>query len=402
MQNRRFSKLISLCTAFALLIVTAVAFLSDFAGKVNGADPIINDATVQAYEQRLREIAREQDALKATLAKARTNEASAKEIKAQLDRQISLSIDKIEYTNKLLDELSANIEKKNDEIAEKTADIDEQYENLKTLLRITYEEGDVSYLELIMGAESLYDFLVRTERVSSIISYNTRTMKQYQEEKATLEDEKNALDSLMASQAAYKISLEEEEEELRKQYSENETYLAGIQWSEAKYQQQILENQKLEQQLDKELEAYIKEQQAKLNAAYYGGEFIWPVDAAKWKYISSPFGWRDLWGVRDFHLGIDIPCSTGSSVWASNGGTVIQATYHYSYGYYVVIDHGGGLSTLYAHNSKLLVSVGQKVEQKQVIALAGSTGNSSGPHCHFEVRKNGERQQPLDYVTQPK
>ena len=401
MHNRRFRHLISFFTAFTLLIVTASAVLPKFIDNVS-ADAIINDATVQKYEAELAKIAKEQEALKASLAAAKKNEASAMEIKEQLDKQIILSNDKIEYTNKLLLELENNITTKNEEITAKTAEIEEQYENLKMLLRMTYEEGDVNYLELILGAESLYDFLVRTERVSSIVSYNTRTMSQYQTEKAALETEKANLDTLLESQAAYKTSLEAEEAELKKQYEENEQYLSSIKWSESKYQAEILENQKREQQLDKELEAYIKEQQAKLNAAYYGGEFIWPVDATKWKRISSQFGWRDLYGVKDFHLGIDIPCYTGESVWASNGGTVIQATWHYSYGYYVVIDHGGGLSTLYAHNSKLLVSVGQKVTQKQVIALAGNTGNSYGSHCHFEVRLNGERQQPLDYVTQPK
>ena len=157
------------------------------------------------------------------------------------------------------------------------------------------------------------------------------------------------------------------------------------------------ELEELNRQLEEEL-ALLAQQ----NAVYVGGEFIWPLDATKYKRISSYYGWRDLWGTPDFHLGIDIPCNYAADVFASNGGKVIKATSHYSYGNYIIIDHGGGMTTLYAHNSKLLVQVGDIVKQGQVIAKAGSTGNSSGNHCHFEVRIDGKTTQPLDYVTQPK
>ena len=401
MHNKIFKRLISFFAVFALISVLFVGLAPKFVDDTAAASAI-NDATVQKYEAELAKIAAEQKALQASLNTAKKNEANAEAVKTQLDRDIALSQEKIQLTTALIAELESNILEKNDQISAKSADIDEQYENLKTLLRLAYEEGDASYLDLILGSENFHDFLVRTERISSIVSYNTRSMKQYQEDKAALEEEKAALDALYASQVEYKASLETEEKELKAKYEENEKYLSSIKWTEEKYKAQILENQKKEQALDAELEAYIKEQQAKNNAKYYGGEFIWPVDATKWKRISSQFGWRDLYGVKDFHLGIDIPCYTGESVWASNGGTVIVATYHWSYGNYVVIDHGGGLSTLYAHNSKLLVKVGDKVTQKQVIALAGNTGNSYGSHCHFEVRLNGERQQPLNYVKQPK
>ena len=106
-------------------------------------------------------------------------------------------------------------------------------------------------------------------------------------------------------------------------------------------------------------------------------------------------------GFEVIDLGIDIPGAYGTPIYASNGGTVIVATYHYSYGNYVVIDHGGGYSTLYGHNSSLCVRVGDRVEQGDVIAKMGSTGSSTGNHCHFEVRINGKTQQPLNYVRRP-
>ncbi len=124
------------------------------------------------------------------------------------------------------------------------------------------------------------------------------------------------------------------------------------------------------------------------------GYFLWPVRGT----ITSSFGGRNLWGRYDFHLGIDIACPTGTSIKAADGGTVITSGWSGSYGYLVAIRHDNGYVTYYAHNSSLLVSVGQKVYQGQVIARAGMTGNASGPHCHFEVRINGTSVNPRNYL----
>ncbi|MBQ3125703.1 MAG: peptidoglycan DD-metalloendopeptidase family protein, partial [Clostridia bacterium] len=198
-----------------------------------------------------------------------------------------------------------------------------------------------------------------------------------------------------------KTRLEETKAELDKQQSDNQSYLASLSTTiaaDSAAQQKLTAE---ENKVNEEMEAYIRELQAKANAAYVGGEFRWPVDVS-WKRISSYFGWRVLWGVNDYHRGIDIPANAWSNIYASNGGTVIKAEYHWSYGNYVIIDHGGGKSTLYAHANQLNVKVGQKVNQGDIIAKVGTTGNSSGNHLHFEVRLNGECKNPLDYVTQPK
>ncbi|MCI8916187.1 MAG: peptidoglycan DD-metalloendopeptidase family protein [Oscillospiraceae bacterium] len=124
------------------------------------------------------------------------------------------------------------------------------------------------------------------------------------------------------------------------------------------------------------------------------GYFIWPVRGT----ITSNFGGRNLWGSYDFHLGLDIACRTGTAIKAADGGTVIKSGWSGSYGYLVAIRHDNGYVTYYAHNSQLLVSVGQKVYQGQIIARSGATGNVSGPHCHFEVRINGTSVNPRNYL----
>ena len=124
--------------------------------------------------------------------------------------------------------------------------------------------------------------------------------------------------------------------------------------------------------------------------------FIYPNSG----YISSYYGGRlhPIENVYKVHTGIDFAGGFRSDIVASKGGTVVAATYHYSYGNYVIIDHGNGIETLYAHADELKVSVGQQVSQGQVIALVGSTGNSTGPHLHFEVRVNGQHTDPLNYI----
>lgn len=126
--------------------------------------------------------------------------------------------------------------------------------------------------------------------------------------------------------------------------------------------------------------------------------YIWPVSGG---YVSSGFGARSApkKGASTYHKGIDIACSVGTAVMASNGGTVSSAGWQSGYGYVVYIDHGNGVQTRYGHLSKILVSVGEHVSQGERIALSGNTGNSTGPHCHFEIRINGEAVNPLNYLN---
>ena len=138
-----------------------------------------------------------------------------------------------------------------------------------------------------------------------------------------------------------------------------------------------------------------------------GGKLGWPVNKSI-KYISSYYGWRSYYyrgrKVTDFHMGIDIPAAVGTDIYAAEGGTVVLSQWHYSYGNYMIVDHGGGVSTLYAHCSKLLKKVGAKVSKGDHIAEMGSTGSSTGSHLHFEVRVNGKHTNPLSggWIVQPK
>ena len=161
------------------------------------------------------------------------------------------------------------------------------------------------------------------------------------------------------------------------------------------------ENLELEKQLDAELERYLKELAEKNKSNYVGGVMGWPLPIDVNYYVSSEQGWRKLWGMDDYHLGIDLACAMNTDIYAANAGEIVTSTYHNSYGNYVVIDHGGGKATLYAHMNQRLVNVGDKVEKGQLIGKVGTTGSSSGYHLHFEVRENGEVQNPRNYINLP-
>ena len=127
----------------------------------------------------------------------------------------------------------------------------------------------------------------------------------------------------------------------------------------------------------------------------------WPLQAGAYYYVSSEQGWRNLWGTQDYHLGIDLACYNGTHILAFNAGTVLKSEYHWSYGNYVLIDHGGGISTLYAHMSQNTVQVGQYVQAGQLVGYCGLTGSTSGYHLHFEVREDGTVVNPRNYLVFP-
>ena len=359
------------------------------------------DATVQAMEQKIKDIQKKKKETLSMLNSIKSNQAKAKEYKGYIDQQINLTTEEIETINTLIAELDNQINEKTGQIGTASANIDNQYDNFKQIMRLTDEEGSISYIEMVLGAKDFYDFLSRVERVTSLMEYCSKLLEEYRQNKIDLETAKAGLETAKAAQVEYMGELEARQAELDTLQNENESYLKSLQSDMTSYQKTYNEYVKQESELDAQLEKYLKELQAKENSQYVGGEFRWPLPL-NWKSISSPYGYRTLFGVREFHRGIDIPASKNTYIYASNGGKVVTATFHNSYGNYVVIDHGGGKSTLYAHANKLNCKVGDIVKQGDVIAYVGTTGHSTGNHLHFEVRISGSAKNPLDYVARPK
>ena len=300
-----------------------------------------------------------------------------------------------EYEN-LLNEIN-ELEKILEEVEQALKEAEENYENqvnqFKAHLSAMYKNSNETILDIILESKNIIDLLERIELISLLskrdkqiidqlktakedVEYKRRT---YLEQKAELQEaireKKNRLELLKASRASVESQLQETQRKI-----------------------EILEKQ------EKELLAKSEEisnliKTLSTRKKYVEGQMIWPLPSST--RITSTFGTRRhpiLRYIRT-HTGIDIAASSGSNIVAANKGTVIVAGWQGSYGNAVIIDHGGGISTLYGHCSKLLVKVGQEVEAGEIIAKVGSTGLSTGPHLHFEVRVNGEPQDPLKYVS---
>ncbi len=354
------------------------------------------DATVQKYEDQLAALEEQQKDLQNKINSAQSSANSASSQKNYLDNLIYTTNQKISTAELLITELDAQIEEASASIEETEKLIAQTQQNFLERMRIAHEDGDVSYIELILGSQSITDLLTKVEQVNAMLEYDKTLKANYNAQREDLLNQKARLEESKKLQEETKKALEADKEENQKladqaakdaenafnQIKENEAELQKLKEAEA--------------QIDKELEEYLKKLAAQNSTGgnTATGDYIRPVSGG---WISCTYGGSDPLGRP--HYAYDIAIAYGTPIMATNGGTVAVAAWHYSYGYYVVINHGNGLSSLYAHCSSLYVSVGQNVEKGQTIAAVGSTGFSTGNHLHFEIRENGVKVNPAKYVN---
>ena len=376
-----------------LLVLSSVAAFVP-AASVSAASKYGSDSKVQSIQDQINKVSSNLKNIQSSITSASRSVANALEYKSQLDSELTLMIQKIDLQNEYIEALKSNITDKEAEISDKQSEYEKNYEIFKERLRVTHEDGDASYIAMLLGAESLADFLSRVDRVGAMLEYDARIMQELQETKSDLTEERSDLEEAKAEQEKVMEDLEKEKDELEKKRKDNETYINQLNSQIRNNQAQKDALQAQIDKLDAEMEERIKqleEEEKKKNSKYVGGVMLWPVPT-KYTTITSECGWRTspITGKQEFHNGTDIPVPYGTDIYAANDGTVVTATSHWSYGNYVMIDHGGGIYTLYAHTSKLCVKVGEKVKRGDVTAKAGSAGQSTGTHCHFGIRENGE------------
>lgn len=311
----------------------------------------------------------------------------------QLEREIDIIQTEIYAIDDIVAQIDEEIAVKEEEIAKIQTDIDAQDERFKETLRAMDETSTTSYIDLIFSSENFSELLINIETINeitehdmSIIDEMTRLKTEAEEAKAEIEERKN------------------EQEEARKYASERQSQL----------EVKLKEKEKLAKSLEKDIEKYkqvyeeARRQEEALKSSlkysssssqYLGsGKFCWP--APSYTRISSPYGYRihPIYNTKKFHSGVDLAAPGGSNILAAETGKVISAGWNGGYGNCLVVDHGGGVSTLYAHASKLCVSKGDYVTKGQVIAKVGTTGNSTGNHLHFEVLIGGKTTDPMAYI----
>jgi len=291
----------------------------------------------------------------------------------------------VEELNKLEEEL-AKIE---ESIRQAEKDLEEKTEQVKIRLRVMYESSKSSILYSLINSKSLTDFFEKIELISFIAKKDSEMIEELKFMKADVEYMRQLKAQEIEGVENKKVETRERLDNLTASRAEIEQRLNQRLQDLKRIEQ--LEDQLLEEsrKADKEIAALLS------NNPYVGGSMVWP---APGNYrVTSQYGMRfhPILKVNRMHSGIDIDADTGDDIVAANDGTVILSGTTSGYGKRIVIDHGGGISTLYAHCSKLLVSVGDKVKAGQVIAKVGSTGLSTGPHLHFEVRENDKTVDPL-------
>lgn len=415
---KKMKKLLSVVLAAATVAAGAAFAVS--AAKTS-ASQFADNKDVIAYQQSIKDLEAKQKELKDKLKDVQSDRYSAQQQSAYYYELILSTEKKIETAQNLLDALTVQIGEKENaiaekevEITEKTAEVNVTREKFLLMIRAQYESENTDALSVVIGADDMSDLLSRVENAANLLSYNSKLLEKFKTEKQQLEDMKRVLESAKtelestkAEQETYAEELLKEQSALEEQKGDSDRYIASLRKTEAQITAEYEAARKAEDEENARLENLLKQLAKASQSEYVGGKFIWPCDLSV-KRISSTYGYRTyyIYGkkVTDFHRGIDIPSAVGTDIYAAQTGKVVVAERHSSYGNYIVVDHGGGISTLYAHCSKLLVKVGDTVKQGDHIAEMGATGNVTGPHLHFEVRVDGKIQDPIanGWVVQPK
>ncbi|MDR1247501.1 MAG: peptidoglycan DD-metalloendopeptidase family protein [Clostridiales Family XIII bacterium] len=278
-------------------------------------------------------------------------------------------------------------------LAEAEAEISVQNGDINNRLRAMYMNGETGMLDIILSSANISEFMSAADMVQKIYESDVQLLESMESRYAEIDAQKKELEALRQQLVSKQTARVNKQNEI--EADKNTVALARIEVSE--------ENKKLSQMLDdlnEEANRLTAEILRKMSSQeFIGGALLWPVPGHY--NITSHFGNRvhPILRVPKMHTGMDISCPKNTPIVAANGGTVIMAAWNNSYGNVVIIDHGGKIVTLYAHNTSLAVAEGDIVSQGQTIAYAGMTGSATGNHCHFEVRVNGEYLDPELWVS---
>ena len=314
----------------------------------------------------------------------------------KLDEKIADSEQKMEELNSEISTLQTSI----DEIKAQLEVAKKKYEEQKNIMEkrliAIYESGETKYIDVLLKSKDISEFLSNYYLINEITSVDKELLNEVEAQKKTIDLAKQKLEKNQEKLTTDLQNQTKTSTVLENTKTLREKYISRLSDEEKAKQAQIDEMTKQYDEVNKQILELAKQG---LDTEYIGGVLAWPVPG--YTKISSNYGMRvhPITGQYKLHTGVDISAPMGANFVAANDGIVTKAGYNTAYGNMVIIDHGGGISTLYAHGSEILVTVGQTVKRNDPILKVGSTGYSTGPHAHFEVRINGVVTNPIEYIT---
>ena len=314
----------------------------------------------------------------------------------KLDEKISESEQELNDLNTQITDLQSSIDEVEANLQTAQASYDSQKTLLDNYLIEVQESSDVEYLDVLLSSKNISEFLSSYFLISELASYEMDLLDDMQAKKDEIELSKTKLEQDKEQLAIIKANQTKTATILENTKTVRENFISKLSDQEKEIQAQIDEYNTRFEEINKEI---LELAQGSIASEYIGGELAWPVPG--YTRITSKYGMRThpITGVYKLHTGVDIGAPMGANFIAANDGIVTKASYNGAYGNMVIIDHGGGVSTLYAHGSEILVEVGQTVKRGDPVLKVGSTGYSTGAHAHFEVRLNGVVTDPMPYIT---
>ena len=388
-----------------ILIIFIIQYFCTFVFAENSVNNQITNEIINKIPEELNEQKQEvEEKIKDTNIKLEyvQDELSATMLDVQDidDKVLNYEKDIKELGNKM-----ANLQTSIDEASNKLAIALQNYEEKKNLLinRLVamYEAGDTVYLDVLLNSKDITDFISRYYIIEEITEYDSFLLNQVKKEKENIETTKQKLENEQAEIKIVKAKSEQTSIVLNNMKTLRQTYIKKLSAGEKILQEKITAYKKEQAEIETKIQSIINGINGEIQ--YTGGEMLWPV-AISGTVITSEFGIREhpIQGVIKQHTGLDIGgAPLGTPVIAATDGIVSYAGWLGGYGNCVMINHGDGIVTLYGHGNKILTSVGANVKAGDIIMEVGSTGNSTGPHLHFEVRENGTCVNPLKYVKVP-
>lgn len=400
----KVNKFISILLIFVFIVNISMYSLATNETNIQNQENEIdmNTDNIKELDNKRNEIKEQLDATNIELEYVQT-EISGTLIKIQ---ELDDKIRKYESENKelasKLENLETSVKETTQKLDEVTKDYEQKEKQLRNRLVALYEAGPILYIDVLLSSKTLSDFISRYYKILEIMEYDNKLIETVEQEKKEIELSKQKLDKETEEYRTLKLKAEQSGVICKNIKTLQEAYMTKLSKNEKKLNEKITKYKTETIQIETRIRE-ISMANGDYSIQYTGGIMIWPV-AKSGTVITSDYGTRQhpIQGVTNFHLGIDIGNAYyGTPAVAALGGVVTYAGELGSYGNCVIIQHGDGISTLYGHGQKVLTQNGAQVQQGDVIMEIGSTGNSTGPHLHFEVRINGATVDPLNYVKAP-